>query len=282
MQTGQELFRRFSGISIPGILLMALAGINQAQAAETSTALMPFSAEYRISVNRIPTPIRAELVLEATDQPDRYRMEFKVDSMLMKNTETTVFDWNQCEPETQQYRHEFRGFGRRRHHQMDFFWDDPAQIVTTSYKGRQDPEFEAFEIPEGTLDDLTMLLKTRCLLTQGQEFYEVTSAYGSGTRDHRVRVVGSETLDTPMGELETMMIERARERDLRRESDRHTMFWVAPALDYMLVRVRHVEDSGLYGEINMRSYHRPEQPAVEESESDAKPASETTEAVSGK
>lgn len=220
-------------------------------------SLSPFKAEYRISVNRIPTPIRAELSLQPTGEPDHYRIQFSIDSMLMKNTETSVFEWRDCHPRTEQYRHEFSGFGRRRHHQMDFFWDDPPQIITTSYRGDDNPEFEAFEIPDGTLDDLTMLLKTRCLITGGEESYTVNAAYGSGFRTHEVKVVGEEMLDTPMGELHTLMIERVREKDRERGKDRHTRFWIAPALDNMLVRVRHVEDSGLYGEINMRSYDGP-------------------------
>lgn len=240
----------------PLIAISLLLGV-EASVQANAEELIPFSAEYRISVNRIPTPIRAELSLEATDQPDRYRMQFNIDSRLMKNTETTEFDWNDCQPKTHQYRHSFSGFGRQRNHQMDFFWDEPAQIVTTSYRGRQDPEFEAFEIPEGTLDDLTMLLKTRCLISEGEETYTVDAAYGSGFRTHVVRVAGSEVLDTPMGELQTLIIERVRERDEERGRDRHTRFWIAPALNNMLVRARHVEDSGLYGEINMRSYTGP-------------------------
>ena len=223
--------------------------------------LVPFEAEYRISVNRIPTPIRAELRLVEEEREDHYRMEFQIHSRLMQNTETTRFIWRDCNPRTEQYNHQFRGFGRQRDHQMDFFWEEPAQVVTTSVSGRRgEAEFEAFEIPQETLDDLTMLLKTRCLITEGKEYYTVKSAYGSGVREHEVRLVGSEVLDTPMGELETLMVERVRERDRRRGRDRHTMFWIAPALDYMLVRARHVEDSGLYGEITMRSYNGPINP----------------------
>ena len=40
-------------------------------------------------------------------------------------------------------------------------------------------------------------------------------------------------------------------------SERQTLFWVAPELDYMLIRAKHIENPALFGELKMRRYEGP-------------------------
>ena len=55
---------------LSGLALVVAASLLPALAAGAS--LPPFSAEYRIYVNKIPTPIKADLVLEPASGEDRY------------------------------------------------------------------------------------------------------------------------------------------------------------------------------------------------------------------
>ena len=225
----------------------------QSPAAPALQTLEPFRAEYRINVSRIPTPIRAELVLEAGDQDDIYRMQLSVDSRLMQNTELSIFRWRDCAPRTLHYMHEFAGFRRERDYFMEFFWEDQPSVTAVSSRDGGEEEVTTYDIAEDTLDELTMLLAARCLLQDGQDDYALSTAYGTRLRDHHITVSGRETLSTPLGDLETIRVEKSRDAD----SVRRSIFWLAPELDYLLVRARHVETRALFGELRLVDYEGP-------------------------
>ena len=222
-------------------------------AAPGSQTLQPFRAEYRANVSRIPTPIRAELVLEAGDQDGIYRMQLSVDSRLMQNTELSIFRWQDCTPRTMHYMHQFAGFRRQRDYFMEFFWQDAPSVTAVSSRDGGDEEIATYDIADDTMDELTMLLAARCLLQDDQDSYHLTTAYGTRLRTHHITVSGRETLSTPLGDLETIRIEKSRDAD----SVRRSIFWLAPELDYLLVRARHVETRALFGELRLVDYDGP-------------------------
>jgi hypothetical protein len=96
-------------------------------------------------------------------------------------------------------------------------------------------------------------LKARCVLSTGDKEFRAESAYGRKLRSHRLQVIGAELVDTPAGEMNALVVQKIREDD----SERETFFWVAPALDYMVVKAKHVENAALFGELIMRSYSGP-------------------------
>lgn len=62
-------------------------------------------------------------------------------------------------------------------------------------------------------------------------------ADGGRLKTYLLTVEGTETINTPMGEFEALRIRR---RDT--DSDRETLLWCAPALDYLAVQVEQYED----------------------------------------
>lgn len=222
-----------------------------ADAPAIAAVLQPFTVNYRVNVSKIPTPIRATLTLtEAGD--DQYRMGLAVKSMLMDNSEQSLFQWRNCQPHTLTYQHDFEGFRRERHHRMTFNWDTLRVSGHSSADDEGQDDFD-YSITEDTLDELTMLLKARCIMQEGVSQYQLTSAYGKRLRTHFIHVVGEETMNTPLGRLRTIKFEKRRDQD----SKRRTIFWLAPDLDYLLVRARHVEGTGLFGELKMTGYDGP-------------------------
>jgi hypothetical protein len=98
-----------------------------------------------------------------------------------------------------------------------------------------------------------MLLKAQCLFAEGLREFTLNAAYGDKVRSHTFVVTGEEEIETPAGTIQTLVIEKRRKKD----SQRRTIFWVAPSLQYMLVKARHVENRALFGELLMRSYEGP-------------------------
>lgn len=229
------------------LVLLVLAIAAQWASAEP---LAPFSAKYRIYVNKIPTPITATLTLEPDQGEDRYHMLFLARSWLLDNKEESWFHWNDCAPRTERYVHEFNGFGKHRYHRTDFHWSPPGAV------NRSEHDTRSFAIPDDALDELSMLLRARCVFANGDKEYDATSVYGNHIRHHHFVIIDRETIKTPMGKLDTLVVEKKRDKD--RDNKRRTLFWVAPKVGYMVVKARHIESALLHGELNMTEYHGPE------------------------
>jgi hypothetical protein len=227
----------------------ALAGLLVLWAASAAAeALKPFEARYRISVSKIPTPVEATMSLQPVEKyPGMYRMKLVIDSWLLSNREESVFAWRDCNPRTDHYIHEFEGLGRHRWHHMNFF-RHPPRVVNES-----EEDTTEYEIEEDTLDELTLLLHAGCALEDGAERYKGKAAYGDEVNEHHIKVTRRETVDTPAGRLDTLVVKKQRDED----SQRRTLFWVAPALDYMVVRAKHIENPALFGELIMTEYRGP-------------------------
>jgi hypothetical protein len=227
------------------LLVLSLVVTTQTAAAE---ALPTFEATFRISVSKIPTPVKATMSLQPLEQyPDHYRMKFEIDSWIMQNTEKSVFAWRDCQPRTDHYVHEFKGFGRHRWHHMQFYRHPPRVI------NKSEEEKTEYEIKDDTLDELTLLLKAGCALRAGKDSYAATTAYGDDLRESRFRVIDRETVKTPAGKLDTIVVEKQRDED----SERRTIFWVAPDLHYLVVRAKHIENPALFGELILTDYQGP-------------------------
>ncbi|KZX93585.1 hypothetical protein A3717_16045, partial [Alcanivorax sp. HI0013] len=194
---------------------------------------------------------KADLVLEPAEGKDYYRMLLKAKSFLLTNTEESYFHWRDCQPRTTHYVHEFKGFGQHRYHHMDFQWDPPM------VHNESEDDQESLEIPENTLDELTILLRGRCVFATGDKAYKVTSAYGDKLRTHHFEIIDREEIDTPLGKIDTLLVEKKREGDSKEK--RRTLFWVAPSLDYMVVKARHIESTLLKAELIMIDYAGPDQ-----------------------
>ncbi len=89
----------------------------------------------------------------------------------------------------------------------------------------------------GELDQGTYVLALRDDVARGlQEMcYNVVE---EDEIDHYCfRVTGKETLDTALGNIDTVVVERVR----KAESPRRTRFWLAPSLNYCIARLEHRE-----------------------------------------
>ncbi|HTT08803.1 MAG TPA: DUF3108 domain-containing protein [Gammaproteobacteria bacterium] len=76
-------------------------------------------------------------------------------------------------------------------------------------------------------------------LTSGNPVLDYVVAEDGKIKTYHLRRAGGETLATPLGNLETIRIERRKE-----DSKRMTTLWCAPALHYLPVRLDHIEKNG--------------------------------------
>lgn len=196
--------------------------------AEPAAPIAPFSAEYALSGSNIPFNIKARRTLRAADDGQWY-MEVRASNLIGEIRETTQFRWNGCDTPSERYSYHRRGLGRVRDGSVVL--DHDAHIARTQRTGKDD---SSFPIPAGATDVLAQTLALQCELMRGTRSelgYQVANERRLETM--RYRVVGNESVKTGKGRVEAVKLERIRSGD----SERNTLLWFAPSLDYALVKM---------------------------------------------
>ncbi len=125
---------------------------------------------------------------------------------------------------------------------LTFDWAK-AQVVNTV---NDDPW--VMEIPDGTLDKLVVQLALMQDLRRGLEHFDYTIADGGKLKEYHFEINGRETLDTPLGSVETVRIKRDRGR-----AERYTLLWCAPQWDYLPVRIAQYRDGEEHAQLSLQS-----------------------------
>lgn len=96
------------------------------------------------------------------------------------------------------------------------------------------------DIPKGTLDKFSVQLAVMLDLRRNDSPLRYPVADGGKLKQYRFRRLGMERVETPVGGFEAVKLQRLR----RQDNERETYIWCAPALQYVIVRMQHVEEDG--------------------------------------
>lgn len=96
------------------------------------------------------------------------------------------------------------------------------------------------DIPEGTLDKFSVQLAVMLDLRTNGKALRYPVADGGKLKQYRFRRMGTERVQTKAGTFEAVKLQRLR----RQDNDRETFIWCAPSLQYLTVRMEHVEEDG--------------------------------------
>lgn len=131
------------------------------------------------------------------------------------------------------YRYDRHGANASRNVEVSFDWNDG--IVLNTAQGHT----WRMTVPVGTLDKLSYLLALMRDLADGKRHMQYAVADGGRLKRYELRAIGSETLVTALGTLETVKILRSRHAD-----DREATLWCAPALGFLPVKLEHRDGEG--------------------------------------
>ncbi len=123
------------------------------------------------------------------------------------------------------------GGGKKREVELKFDWQ--AKKVTNRING--DPWTMA--LTDGTLDKLLYQLSLMKDLAAGKKQMKYAIADGGKLKTYDIRVRGEETIETPAGKFDTIIV--AREGD-----ERSTTMWCAKSLNYLPVKIQQIEADG--------------------------------------
>ncbi len=115
----------------------------------------------------------------------------------------------------------------------EFDWDAGQVKLTDGDK------IETVPLSANTFDP-TSLPYAFAFAQSNQERMKVFIADGRRLADYEYRIVGKETLKTPLGEMETLHFQKVREADDKRGLE----FWLSVDRHFLPVKIRYVEKNG--------------------------------------
>jgi hypothetical protein len=159
--------------------------------------------------------------------------------------ERSEFQWNDAIAQPLLYRFDQSGLGARSRG-VDFN-PERGELTWASDGGSGTLPFST-----PVFDELTSFMEIRRQLQEGREDLRFEVVDKAEILTYHYQVVGEETLATPLGEHRTIHLKRIRDAG----SERSTEFWLAPDLDYLLLKLRHMEPDGRLVQLNVRSLER--------------------------
>lgn len=223
--------------SIAIAFLLSAVALPALAAESAPVGLTPFTATYTAKYNGIGVIA----VRELSGQNGNWRLDFNADSFFADIHEYSRFgsDGNKLAP--QHYEYHRTGLGRDKHQVLNFE-PDQRRVVDVS-----DAKHTIENAPRDIHDKITYQLQLALDIAAGREPLEYQVASGKKIREYKFAIAGKEALQTPLGPVETIRVQRVRDGDSERETD----IWFAPQWDYALVKLVQQEDGGKHYQINL-------------------------------
>ncbi|WP_163832950.1 DUF3108 domain-containing protein [Spartinivicinus ruber] len=210
-------------------LVSAVSGVNAA-------TIKPFKASYGAKASSIPVKGSATRELSVS-KDGTYQLSFNADIVLVNLNESSAFmldDKQQVKPISYHFRR--GGLAKNKEINLKFDWTNKQAHNIA------DDDVKPFAISSGTLDKISYQFQLRQDLINNKKELNYTIADDDELKTYKFKRVGEETIETPVGPVKAIKVERIREDD----SDRQTLIWFAKDWDYLLVRLQQIEDSKQY------------------------------------
>ncbi|MFZ5755772.1 MAG: DUF3108 domain-containing protein [Pseudomonadota bacterium] len=191
--------------------------------------LSPVTAHYKVTVNGIPAGTAAAIEVRNVTG-NRQEVAFNVQNRFFRHHEVSRFDWHGCRLTPLDYLHEFSGLGIDRGSAITF---DHARSMAVETRGKRRQEIP---LTAATSDSLNMSMLARCRMRDGERSFTLPVIYRGERKDMQFSQTGTERLETPAGIFDSVIMER-----IYPNGGKRTRIWIAPSLDWFMVRFEHVE-----------------------------------------
>jgi len=240
----------------PGLRPLLL-GVALLLAASAAAAPAPYRMTYRLTSDTTVIGELVQTLQRTTPGRWRFRSELNPSGFLISLVSGRIVEVTELEEQAGRlrplgYRFERRGLGRNRDVTVTFDW--AAGRAHNEVNGKR----WSMEIPADALDKHSLLLVVAGDLAAGRTVDAYPVADGGKLKTYGHEALGEERVATPLGELATLKLDRTR---VGKEDG--TLFWHAPALDHLPVRVERVDDDGRVLVLTLTTYQRDPPPAPE-------------------
>lgn len=208
------------------VLSIGLLRFNAVQAQSIDYVDAVFSVEYNNKLTQ------GENHLHIKRDQNRYQIDFELDHWLLSSSQKATFEMNQyCVVEPLSYiSTSKRPLKDELVQSLSFNWETKKAEFNSEEKQK------IFELDTALYDPLSFFIEARCELMAGKKEFSYPLIHKGNKKTHNYKVVGTEIVQTGLGEVEALVIERD-----RKSESRQTRLYVAPSLDYLLVKIEHQE-----------------------------------------
>jgi len=217
---------RFSAIIITLLMLLALPG----QAAQQ---LKPYRAVYASKWN-LGISFSGDAIRELKQAGDQWSLSVNASAMIASINESSQFAYQGDQIKPNRYEYHRKVLGKKRDAVLQFNWSKGSVLNDIAEKPW------SMDIPPNALDKLSYQLQLRLDLIAGKTNFEYQIADGGRLKTYRFKKLDEEIIKTPQGEYKAVKIQRDRGEDSKRE----TYIWMAPELDYLIVKLHQIETDG--------------------------------------
>lgn len=142
----------------------------------------------------------------------------------------------------QSYRYERIGTGRDREETIEFL----PEKITSVYKNNE----KVIKPIQLTFDPLIYQLALRKDLIENKKVLSYHMVRRGSETNYRFERVGMESVKTPIGRFDAIKLRRVREN-----STRNTLIWIAPSLNYSVVKMTQFKDNQEQADLQLNWLH---------------------------
>ena len=208
----------------------AVASPDTVASTQSSSVLQPFTATYQAEFSGFGVTAERKL----SGSPASWRLDFSAHSMFAKIEEYSRFSQTDDRLIPQHYDYQKSGLGRDRHTALNF--ENAQRRVVNVYNKSRTIE----NAPAHIQDKISYQLQLALDVAAGKTTLDYQVADGKKIRRYEFRIAGKEKIQTPMGLVDTVKVQRVRAED----AERVTNIWFAPEWNYALVKLMQREDNG--------------------------------------
>lgn len=212
-------------------LLTTALSVSAVTAQAAPATLQPYEARYTLDWAS-GVSFSGDAIRTLRKEGSNWVLETNASAMFASLSERSSFA---LAPEIQPLRYNFKRkiFGKKRTAQLDFNWQ--TQQVTNNVNEKP----WKMAIAPGVLDKLSVQLQLRLDVKAGKKTLEYQVADGGRMKTYRFAIAGKESITTPAGTFDAIKVAR----DRGENSGRKTWIWLAPELDYLIVKIHQIEKS---------------------------------------
>jgi|LSQX01.1.fsa_nt_gb hypothetical protein len=190
------------------------------------------NAVFSVSYNN--TPASGDANLSIRNNQNTYDVNFSLKHSLLDATQSAQFIGKSCDITPTTYQSSTNPILRSSTKEsLNFNWHGNTAIRQHNKDGEMQ-----FDLSQGVYDPMSLYFKARCDLMAGKKQLSYPLIYKGRQTTHHYNVIGTEQIKTGVGEFEALVVQRQRSNP-----DRRTTFYVAPALNYLIVKIHHRENS---------------------------------------
>jgi hypothetical protein len=217
--------------------------------ASAATPVQPFEADF--TVLRNGSEVGEARIRLSQDGPHAWRMHSTLSAaaagglLQFSSVEDSRFHWHDGRPRSDRYHARRQQPLRTRERGIDFDWDT-GRVVATDRRGRE----QTFDVDGAAIDPQLTLIVAMIEVAGGATEFDYVLVNRGAPETQKGRRNGEDTVDTGIGKVACVEVERVRENSRRQTRSCH-----AESLDWIPIRVIQDEDGDVI-EMRLKALRR--------------------------